>query len=138
MKPVAAELIECGRAFLEPKPGHEQEYVRLFVSPEGAPCPPWQSANQEPPALFGENHHGALAWYRRYGFEPRLGSEPADQVGLLLTFAAWLMENGEDPKAFAAEHLAWIPDYCARLENEARTPWFAELASRTRKAASAV
>jgi len=138
MNPVTTELIACAQGFLEPQPEHLREYVRLFLSPEGAPCPPWQSANQETPALFGANHHSALVWYRQYGFEPKLGSEPADHVGLLLTFAAWLIENGEDPRAFADQHLSWIPDYCARLEKEARTPWFTELAARARQAAASI
>lgn len=138
MSDIITDLVECARGFLDPQPEQAQEYVRLFLSPEGAPCPPWQSANVEPPTLFGANHHNALAWYRQFGYEPALGSEPADHVGLLLTFAAWLMENGEDPKAFAAQHLTWIPDYCARIEKEARTEWFVELARRTRQAAAAV
>lgn len=136
MNELVRELVACGRGFLSPPEEESREHVRLLLSPEGAPCPPWQSAHEAAGTLFGVSHHRALEWYRRYGFEPRLESEPADHVGLLLTFAAWLVEQGEDPRGYAADHLAWLDGYCARLGEEARTAYWKELAARTRRVVS--
>ncbi len=117
-------------------PAAEREYYRLFLSPEGAPCPPWQSvfmaAEGETPRLMGPAHHSALAWYRRYGFEPALETEPADHLGLLLLFYAHLLA-AEAPEAeqalFEVQHLAWAPRFIERLERNAVHPRFVALAA---------
>lgn len=117
-------------------PAAEREYYRLFLSPEGAPCPPWQSvymaAEGEPPRLMGPAHHSALQWYRRYGFEPALDNEPADHLGLLLLFYAKLLtEDAPDTElaAFEEQHLAWAPRFVVKLEQYAQHPRFRALAA---------
>ena len=114
----------------------EREYYRLFLSPEGAPCPPWQSiymaAEGEQPRLMGPAHHSALQWYRRYGFQPALETEPADHLGLLLLFYARLLA-AEAPEAelaaFEAQHLAWATRFVTKLEQNAKHPRFQALAA---------
>jgi TorA maturation chaperone TorD len=129
---VVGALQRLGRLFLEmpSEPGAQEaarEYVRLFCSPQGVLCPPWQSV-YEPgpedggvPRLMGASHHQALQWFRRYGFEPVLQNEPADHVGLLLLFYAHLLDRDDvrEPElaAFERAHLTWIPQFAAALRS---------------------
>ncbi len=128
---------ELGQALL--KPPEEQdaaiEYYRLFFNPPGSPCPLWQSVYEheegKSPQLFGDAHHSALAWYRRYGFEPSSKNEPADHLGLLLLFYAKLLAGGEPAEVlerFENEHLRWAERFVARLKENARHPHFQKLA----------
>lgn len=134
---IAAYCVGMGQSLLAPPPGDpeaEREYVRLFLSPEGAVCPPWQSvymaAEGESPRLLGPAHHSALDWYRRYGAEPSAGSEPADHAGLLLLFYARLLDSGEPHatlEAFRRDHLDWLPRFASKLATEARLPVYQSL-----------
>lgn len=129
---------ELGQSLLKPpagEPDAEREYTRLFLSPQGAPCPPWQSVYTAPegekPRLMGLSHHSALEWYRRFGFEPATENEPADHLGLLLLFYAHLLAadaKETDLERFEREHLGWVPAFAARLKEHARHPRFIELA----------
>ena len=130
---------ELGQALLKPPAGDldaDKEYTRLFLNPQGAPCPPWQSVYTAPegekPRLMGLSHHAALEWYRRYGFQPAAENEPADHLGLLLLFYAHLLaqgESGETLAKFEDEHLYWAPRFVAKLKEHARHPRYAQLAA---------
>jgi TorA maturation chaperone TorD len=114
----------------------EREYVRLFLHPEGAPCPPWQSAHADPPQLMGDSHRSALEWFRSEGVEPNLENEPADHVGLLLTFYARLLESGAPPerlREFRTRHLDWVADLCASISVHTVHPFYRLLAELTRE-----
>ncbi|HET8549140.1 MAG TPA: molecular chaperone TorD family protein [Bryobacteraceae bacterium] len=114
----------------------EREYVRLFVSPTGAVCPPWQSSGGAEPRLMGEPHHSALKWFWSEGFQPSAANEPADHIGLLLLFAAHLLAHdaAQDRfRAFADDHLAWVPSFCDTLAAEARHPFYRLLARLTQE-----
>lgn len=133
----SARLLEDCEAALR---GHaadlEAAYVRLFLDPAGAPCPPWQSAHSSDPQLMGEAHHSALNWYRTLGVEPKATNEPADHIGLLLTFAATLVSSGLDKETlerFYREHMAWMPAFCASVAREAGHPFYALLAEVTQQ-----
>jgi TorA maturation chaperone TorD len=106
------------------------EYVRLFLSPIGAACPPWQSVYGPEGHLMASEHHSALKWYRRFAVEPQSDSEPADHAGLLLLFYARLLgEAGdEDLREFREEHLVWLPKFLGPLAQEARHPLYLSLA----------
>ncbi|MDX2154471.1 MAG: molecular chaperone TorD family protein [Bryobacteraceae bacterium] len=143
----AGLLAELGRALLRPpdgNPDEEREYVRLFLSPQGAACPPWQSVWPQDggdPRLMGEAHHSALEWYRRFGFEPATEQEPADHAGLLLIFYAHLLEAASDDEvltAYAGSHIAWLHHFSTKLEAEARTPRYRQLAVRLKEILTAI
>ena len=113
----------------------EVEYTRLFLSPGGAVCLPWQSANDSEGRLMGPAHHSALAWYRRYGAEPAASNEPADHLGLLLLFYAQLLASEEDEavlRRFREQHLDWAADLLETMKKEARHPLYLALARATR------
>lgn len=113
----------------------EREYVRLFLSPGGAICPPWQSVytkENELPRLMGESHSSALAFFREYQMEPAHGSEPADHAGLLLLFAGMLLERGvpaDEFERFCIRHLDWIPEFAKKVEAETRLDFYRLLAA---------
>jgi len=127
---IAAYYAGLGQALLAPPADDEaaqREHVRLFLSPQGAVCPPWQSvymaAEGEPPRLMGAAHHSALGWFRRHGFEPAGEGEAADHAGLLLLFFARLLDADEPRatlEAFREEHLSWLPRFASKLAAEAR------------------
>lgn len=130
---------ELGQALLKTPaddPEAELEYTRLFLNPQGAPCPPWQSVYMaeegEKPRLMGRSHHSALEWYRSHGFQPAIENEPADHLGLLLLFYAHLLAAGESDETlakFEQQHLAWAARFTGKLKEHARHPRFVQLAS---------
>jgi len=109
--------------------GLEAEYVRLFLNPRGALCPPWEGAWQEEPRLFGPRHEGVLRWARQLGLEPReYLRESADHVSHELGLLG-LMLTGQVPEediaAFWQEHIAsWVPSFAAKLQEQANAPFF--------------
>ncbi len=107
------------------------EYARLFLNPDGAPCPPWQSAYDEPGQWTGWSHQRALAWYRSEGIEPEMANKPADHAGMLLLFLAHLLEKGaaqERVQAYYEDHLRWLKNFCGLVDRETRHPFFGTLA----------
>ena len=119
------------KQLLRGDPGElEREYVRLFLSPAGALCSPWQSAHEPDQALMGEAHRSAAKWFAAYGAEPATANEPSDHVGLLLTFYAQLLVSGADDKdlrAFADRHLSWVPAFAEQVAEAARHPFYRQL-----------
>lgn len=127
---------EAGQLLLSPPSEDadiERDYVRLFLSPQGALCPPWQSVWAEAgdtPRLMGYAHHSALTWYRQFGFEPSNESEPADHAGLLLLFYAFILQTGatqETLSAFVEQHLKWLPKFANSVIQHSRTVCFQKL-----------
>jgi TorA maturation chaperone TorD len=120
------------------------EYTRLFHSPRGAPCPPWECVvRDEVPHLMGPRHFEVLESFRRAGVEPRsAASESADHVGTELAFLSLLaerMDAGEDHAAlfaeFWAEHVAtWMPRFAKGLAANARHPLYGATADLLRRA----
>ena len=106
----------------------ERESVRLFYHPAGAPCAPWQSVHSDEGVLMGRTHHDAMAWFRQAGLEPRTDTEPADHIGLLLTFyGRLLVEADVDPEQieqFREQHLLWLRSFCSRLHEASRLEFF--------------
>lgn len=121
---------------LRPGQDLEAEYVRLFLSPAGAVVSPWQSAHEGERRLMGDAHASALQWYSEYGLSPAAASDPADHVGLLLTFYAQMLASGADPSEcarFADRHLAWISSLCGIMAEESRHEFYRELGVWVRK-----
>jgi TorA maturation chaperone TorD len=132
LRSLAAELEDVPselRAALDDDPDElRKDYIRLFLSPSGARCLPWQSAHSEPPELMGPPHASALAWYRSAGFEPQARNDPADHVGLLLLFGARILQTGSGRFAdFRREHLAWTAAFCAAVQSNANCQFYREL-----------
>jgi TorA maturation chaperone TorD len=79
---------------------------------------------------MGEAHASALEWYTRYGAAPRAAGDPADHIGLLLTFYAQLLAAGADAderQLFANRHLAWIPAFARSVATESRCEFYTRL-----------
>lgn len=142
-----AELLECWRQ-LDPSGEYpavsralaglraedlEREHVRLFLAPEGAPCPPWQSVHSDEAQLMGASHHSAIEWFRRDGVEPARETEPADHAGMLLSFFGHLLAvEAEDAPEFLASHLVWIRELCDEVEKHTSLDFYRLLAAQTR------
>ena len=123
---------ELGAALNDDPDQLRKDYIRLFLSPSGARCLPWQSAHSDPPGLMGPAHASALAWYRSEGVEPQSMNEPADHIGLLLLFGARLLQNGSERfAAFHQEHLAWTIGFCGAVQANAQSRFYRELAAWT-------
>lgn len=110
------------------------EFTRLFHSPRGAACPPWECvALDSAPHLMGPRHESVLRAFRRVGLEPAgSGGESADHIGLEIAFLGLLAERmtgGEDLskpfEEFWECHVAtWMPGFASHLESEARLALF--------------
>lgn len=110
------------------------EFTRLFHSPRGAACPPWECvALDTAPHLMGPRHESVLRAFRRVGVEPAgSGGESADHIGLEIAFLGLLAERssgGEDVSGlfeeFWSSHVAkWMPDFASKLASEARLPLY--------------
>lgn len=139
---LASRLRVLGLAYLSkndaPDARAAAEFIRLFDDPATSPCPPCQSlftssttASQRKTSALSNK---VLTLYRRFGFGSMAEYQPADHVGLLITFAGHLLDADPNPAmltAFATDHLAWIHDFCDRLSVEARHPFYRELAEST-------
>jgi TorA maturation chaperone TorD len=113
----------------------ERDHVRLFLSPLGAFCPPWQSAHVGEQRLMGPPHLGAMEWYRREGVEPAASNEPADHIAMLLTFFAFLLDSGavEDKLArFIEDHLLWAREFFDAVCTHAQSRFYSLLAFETK------
>lgn len=107
----------------------EKDYVRLFFSPRGALCPPWEGVwVGESPRLFGPRHESVLAFARRLGVEPPgYERESADHIATELTLAGFFLstENHAVFHEFWDEHLApWVSNFGRCLEEHAGTNFY--------------
>ena len=76
---------------------------------------------------MGDAHVSATQWYAKYGAAPRAENDPADHVGLLLTFYARLMAAGTDAdelRRFADRHLSWVPGFADEVSATARHDFY--------------
>jgi TorA maturation chaperone TorD len=133
--------------------GLERDYMRLFVGPGQLEAPPWESVYfHDEPLLFQEETLRVREWYARFGLQAELlHNEPDDHLGLELAFLAHLAglgvtacETGETDRLsgvmsaqqeFAAEHPAkWVPSWCDRVCEHARTDFYRGVALVTKGA----
>ncbi|MFN3412596.1 MAG: molecular chaperone [Thermoanaerobaculum sp.] len=123
----------------------EKDYVRLFFSPRGALCPPWEGVwVGESPRLFGPRHESVLTFARRLGVEPPdYERESADHIATELTLAGFFLSS-ENPGVFHEfwdQHLQpWVSVFGRCLEEHASTDFYRlvgralqELADTTRR-----
>ena len=122
------------------------EFTRLFHSPRGAACPPWECvALDSAPHLMGPRHESVLRAFRQVGLEPAgSGGESADHIGLEIAFLGLLAERmcaGEDLSGpfdeFWVDHVApWMPAFASKLASEARLPLYRAVGSLLENAVS--
>lgn len=136
MEPAWRETLDALVKALDEQPeALRVDHTRLFYSPDGVVCPPWQSANKEEPRLMGDSHIRAIEWYRKEGIEPLNPGEPADHAGLLLVFYSRLLARdapAEQLSAFAEDHLAWMSGFADCLLQHARHPFLLRVAEALR------
>ena len=128
------------------------DYTRLFIGPGTVLTPPWESVYfSEERLTFQESTLHVRDWYRRFGLEMiKLHNEPDDHIGLELEFLAHLAKLGvaesegssqpplellDAQRGFLTEHvLTWAPDWCRRVQVEARSKFYRGIALMTRGA----
>lgn len=120
----------------------EKDHVRLFLSPRGALCPPWEGAwFGETPRLFGPCHESVLAFARRLKVEPQnYERESADHVATELTLAGFLLstENHGLFQEFWEAHLRkWLSTFGRCLEEHATTEFYRLVGRALQKLAAA-
>lgn len=122
------------------------EHARLFLGlREGHGLPPPYESWWREGCLIGVSTRGVAAAYVDTGFEDPSWCGPCDHLASELRFLASLCHaeaeahsSGQAAEArwasdrqaeFLTQHLlAWVPDYCARVIEEAREPFYRGLA----------
>jgi TorA maturation chaperone TorD len=112
----------------------QAEHTRLFISAfPKTPCPPYESAYRQ--GTMGGSVAADLAdLYRRAGL--RASEVPADYLGTMLEFAAFLMEQGMDDllRELTDEHLRlWVPRFARDLQDQARLDLYRALGAHIEK-----
>lgn len=121
----------------------QTDYARLVIGPAQPLAPPWESVYfNEDRMIFQEQTVQVRNWYRQFGLEPeKLHQEPDDHVGLELSFLVYLAGLGlqaleaqdevalqnsiEAQHRFLCEHpVKWVPAWCARVEQYARSDFY--------------
>ena len=151
-----AELIELIRETLEgdTKTLSQKlavEFTRLFrgIKKGYSPPPPYESVYRGEGRVMGETTLAVMKFYSEAGFGiVEEGEGPQDYIGVELKFMSLLcyreMESWKNErmpeggryleleKRFLDEHiLQWVPDFCRRVEAEAREEFYAAVARLT-------
>ncbi|MGC8915641.1 MAG: TorD/DmsD family molecular chaperone [Thermoanaerobaculum sp.] len=109
----------------------EADFVRLFFSPRGALCPPWEGVWNDPEGhLFGPAHEAVLALSRQAGVEPvAFQNESCDHVAMELALVGLLLERGDGGgeilASFWQKHVAsWMPAFARDMQEKAQTDFY--------------
>jgi len=119
------------------------DYTRLLIGPGKVIAAPWESVYfSDERLLFTEQTLKVRGWYQRFQFEiPNLYKEPDDHIGLELAFVAHLARQAlvcleqQERTAFeniltaqrrflAAHLLAFAPQWCKLVQDNANTDFF--------------
>ena len=79
---------------------------------------------------MGPAHHQTMRWFRQFGLEPALSSEPADHIGLQLVFFSELLnssETDETVRQFFDGQLEWGQVLADKLIEKALHPLYLSL-----------
>jgi TorA maturation chaperone TorD len=117
-----------------------EEYERLFVGPGRTPCPPygayWWPGRpwQESGSVSGQSTSAVADLYAE--MELRLRAEwrePPDYIAFEWEALAWALELGlPSARVLLDEHLrAWLPPFCAAVQEHAAHPFYGALAALT-------
>lgn len=127
LSPALAHLVALART--TPKVELEKDYVRLFLSPRGALCPPWAEVwVNETPRLFGPQHEAVLAFSRRFGLEPaNFQRESADHVATELALAGYCLTHlgvGVFREFWEGHLRPWLKAFGQCLSGHAQTEFY--------------
>ena len=119
LRPVADELNGI------PLEQWQAEHTRLFINgyPK-TPCAPFESIYRHG-RMAGPACEELERLYNSAGVSPT-GDLPADYLGTMLAFAAWLLERGTPEAGLQLEELrqkhfaSWLPEFGERLTRDAR------------------
>lgn len=119
LQPAVDELAEI------PLEHWQAEHTRLFISgyPE-TPCAPFESIYRHG-QMEGPACEELKKLYARAGLSPT-DDFPADYLGTMLAFAAWLLEQGTPEADIQLQELqqkhftCWLPEFSERLTRDAR------------------
>lgn len=121
------------------------DYQQLFIGPHSPTAPPWGSVYLNPyKEMFDATTVEVENYYRHHGLMLDTGMhEPADHMGLMLAFVAWLFtkivdaRDNQTPsvmwlqtmKVFMSDYLlTWSRHFLALMQQNARTPFYANVA----------
>ncbi len=103
----------------------QAEHTRLFINGHPkTPCAPFESIYRHG-RMDGPACEELSRLYNDAGVSPTVDL-PADYLGTMLTFAAWLLEQGTPEAAIQLQELqqkhfaSWLPKFSVRLTREAR------------------
>ncbi len=129
LQPAVDELAEI------PLAQWQAEHTRLFVNGYPAtPCAPFESIYRHG-QMQGPACDELQRLYAAAGVAPA-GDLPADYLGTMLAFAAWLLEQGTPEagdrlRVLRQGHLGlWLPAFGARLRQESRLRLYRQLGRR--------
>lgn len=119
LEPVADELNGI------PLEQWQAEHTRLFINGyPNTPCAPFESIYRHG-RMSGPACEELERLYTHAGVSPT-GDLPADYLGTMLAFAAWLLERGTPEAGLQLEELrqkhfaSWLPGFGERLTQDAR------------------
>lgn len=122
-----------------------REWLRLLVGAGEPQAPCWESYyTQDDHRLFSTSTVEVKRLYERHGMEVRSeGTEPADSLGFMLQFVAYLagceadalevggplaQERADEQAMLEAHVLPWLPAWYERMKRHARTDFYAGVA----------
>ncbi|WP_135666122.1 TorD/DmsD family molecular chaperone [Halorhabdus rudnickae] len=115
------------------------EHTRLFVGPEGPPCPPYESSyrdgGDDAGNVLGPSTRAVVEWYDEYGLglDPEWSDLP-DHVATEIEFAGHLsvVASSETRERFLDDHpRQWFETFFETVRAETREPFYVEIADAT-------
>jgi TorA maturation chaperone TorD len=123
----------------------ESDYQQLFIGPQDLSAAPWGSVYLHPnKEMFDDSTVEVDNFYRRHGLLLDTGmNEPADHIGLMFAFLAWLFSRDLDARyhhpssktwqnvmgEFVGHYLLpWSGHFLALMEKNASTAFYQQIA----------
>lgn len=121
------------------------DYQQLFIGPENLSAPPWGSVYLHPnKEIFDDSTVEVDNFYRLHGLLLDTGmNEPADHIGLMFAFMAWLFSRDLDERynspspsewqkvtqKFVSNYvLTWSEHFLMLMHQNAATPYYQKIA----------
>lgn len=121
------------------------DYQQLFIGPQELAAPPWGSVYLHPnKEMFDDSTVAVDSFYRRHGLRLDTGMhEPADHIGLMFAFLAWIVSRDLDERyqgapsekwrevmrEFMGDYLlTWSGHFLNLMQERAATPFYQHVA----------